>query len=395
MANESVDRMMTDLHSQPSPPFSVLIVEDSPEDRELYRRILNRNAGTFRLHEAASIDQGLDIVRQQRLDCIVLDFQLPDGDGIDFIHKYHDARTGNGAAIVMVTGRGSERTAVEVMKLGALDYITKSSILEGFFTQSILNAIERQHLKEEVSRYQQELERSYQALSEFTHTASHDLKAPLRHIVSYCNIIQEELADKLDKQGTEYVKRLGVNAQRLQKLVDDLLAYSEVANSREEKTSVDCNAILAEVLEVLEEPIRETKATVSVAPLPVINAFPVRMKQMFQNLISNALKYRSPERDPVITVKVKDKGNEYQFAIEDNGCGIETEFASVIFQAFKRLHTRDEIEGSGLGLSICRKITEMHGGGIWVESEPGKGSVFYFTIPKAEAHRNVLYGTTG
>lgn len=387
--------MMTELHPQPSPPFNVLIVEDSPEDRELYRRILTRNAGTFRLHEASSIDEGLEIVQRHPLDCIVLDFQLPDGDGIDFIHKYQDARLTNGAAIVMVTGRGSERTAVEVMKLGALDYITKSSILEGFFTQSILNAIERQHLKEEIVRYQQELERSYQALSEFTHTASHDLKAPLRHIVSYCNLIRDDFADKLDEKGGEYIKRLGVNAQRLQKLVDDLLAYSEVANSREEKTSVDCNTVLAEVLEVLEEPIRETKATVSVTPLPVIDAFPFRIKQLFQNLVSNALKYRSRDRNPVISVKVKDKGTEYQFAIEDNGCGIEPEFAGVIFQAFKRLHTRDEIEGSGLGLSICRKITEMHGGGIWVESDPGKGSVFYFTIPKPEVRRNALYGTTG
>jgi signal transduction histidine kinase len=387
--------MTTELHSQPSPPFNVLIVEDSPEDRELYRRILTRNAGTFRLYEASNIDEGLDLVQQHALDCIVLDFQLPDGDGIDFIHKYQDARLANGAAIVMVTGRGSERTAVEVMKLGALDYITKSSILEGFFTQSILNAIERQHLKEEIVRYQQELERSYQALSEFTHTASHDLKAPLRHIVSYCNLIREDFADKIDEKGAEYIKRLGINAQRLQKLVDDLLAYSEVANSREEKTTVDCNALLAEVLEVLEEPIRETKATINVASLPVITAFPFRIKQLFQNLISNAIKYRSRDRNPVISVKVKDKGNEYQFAIEDNGCGIEPEFSGVIFQAFKRLHTRDEIEGSGLGLSICRKITEMHGGGIWVESDPGKGSVFYFTIPKPEVRRNVLYGTTG
>jgi signal transduction histidine kinase len=384
---------MTELHAQPTPPFNVLIVEDSPEDRELYRRILMRNAGTFRLHEASNIDEGLDTAQRMPLDCIVLDYQLPDGDGIDFIHKYQDAKFGDGAAIVMVTGRGNERTAVEAMKLGALDYITKSSILEGFFTQSILNAIERQHLKGEIVRYQHELERSYQALSEFTHTASHDLKAPLRHIVSYCNLIQEDFAAKLDAKGLEYVKRLGVNAQRLQRLVDDLLAYSEVANSREEKSAVDCNAVVAEVIEMLEEPIRETGASITTANLPVITAFPLRMKQLFQNLISNALKYRSRERAPVIAIRAKDMGAEYQFAIEDNGCGIEQEHAGIIFQAFKRLHTRDEIEGSGLGLSICRKITEMHGGGIWVESEPGKGSIFYFTIPKPEVRRNLLYGT--
>ncbi len=385
--------MTSEIYSQPSPPFNVLIVEDSPEDRELYRRILNRNGGTFKLHEAVNIDEGLDVAQRQHLDCIVLDYQLPDGDGIDFIHKYQDTKLANGAAIVMVTGRGSERTAVEAMKLGALDYITKSSILEGFFTQSILNAIERQHLKEEIVRYQHELERSYQALSEFSHTASHDLKAPLRHIISYCNLIKEDFSSKLDAQGLEYIKRLSVNAARLQKLVDDLLAYSEAANSREEKASVDCNALVAEIVEVLEEPIRETKATINAPGLPVINAFPLRMKQLFQNLISNALKYRDASRPPVINIAVKDKGTEYQFSVADNGCGIEPEYANVIFQAFKRLHSRDEIEGSGLGLSICRKIVEMHGGTIWVESEPGKGSTFYFTIPKPEARRMPLYGT--
>ena len=384
--------MTSEFTSQPNPPFNVLIVEDSPEDRELYRRILSRNNGTFRLHEAANIDEGLEVAQRQHMDCIVLDYQLPDGDGIDFIHKYQDGGAASGAAIIMVTGRGSERTAVEAMKLGALDYITKNSILEGFFTQSILNAIERQHLKEEIGRYQRELERSYQALSEFSHTASHDLKAPLRHIVSYCNLIKEDFAEKLDAQGLEYIKRLSVNAQRLQRLVDDLLAYSEATNAREEKGQVDCNTLMAEAIEVLEEPIEETKATVNAPGLPVITAFPLRMKQLFQNLLSNALKYRSPERAPVITVRSKDMGAEYQFAFEDNGLGIEPEHAGIIFQAFKRLHTRDEIEGSGLGLSICRKIVEMHGGNIWVESEPGKGAVFYFTIPKPEARRAPLYG---
>jgi light-regulated signal transduction histidine kinase (bacteriophytochrome) len=144
---------------------------------------------------------------------------------------------------------------------------------------------------------------------------------------------------------------------------------------------------------VLEEPIRDTKATIQAANLPVLTAFPMRMKQLFQNLVSNAIKYRSPDRPPVITVTARDKGNEYQFSVEDNGVGIEPEYANVIFQAFKRLHTRDEIEGSGLGLSICRKIIEMHGGAIWVESDPGKGSTFYFTIPKPEVRRAQMYGT--
>jgi signal transduction histidine kinase len=384
---------MPELHRQPAPPFKVLIVEDSPEDRELYRRMLKRHGSTFQVFEATNVDDGLRLAEEQPMDCIILDYQLPDGDGLDFIHKYQQSKYARSAAIVMVTGRGSERTAVEAMKLGALDYITKSSILEGFFTQSVLNAVERQHLKEEVVRYQQELERSYQALSEFTHTASHDLKAPLRHIGSYCQIILEEYGDKLGDKGAEYVRRLGVNAKRLQALVDDLLAYSEAMNAKEEKVPVDCGAVVAEVLESFEEPVKESGAKIVATNLPVVTAGPLRMKQMFQNLISNALKYRSPDRDLVVTVSAEDKGSEYLFSVADNGLGIDPAHRTTIFQPFKRLHSRDEIEGTGLGLSICRKIAEIHQGRIWVDSEPGKGSVFYFTIPKPEARRFPLYRT--
>ena len=384
---------MAELNSQPRPPFKILIVEDSPEDRELYRRMLKRNGNTFQIHEAANLDEGLQLAQGQKMDCIILDYQLPDGDGIDFIHKYQEQGRQGNAAIIMVTGRGSERTAVEAMKLGALDYITKSSILEGFFTQSVLNAIERQHLKEEIVRYQQELERSYRTLSEFTHTASHDLKAPLRHIGSYCDLIREEFADKLGEKGAQYVARLGVNAKRMQLLVDDLLAYSEAMNVKEEWVLVDCKAVVAEVLEMHEETIRETGAAVTVGALPDIMGYPLRMKQLFQNLISNAFKYRNPARPLKVLVKGEDRGAEYLFSVEDNGQGIDQEYLGVIFQPFKRLHTRDEIEGTGLGLSICRKITDMHGGRIWVESEPGKGSVFYFTILKREERRMPLYGT--
>jgi light-regulated signal transduction histidine kinase (bacteriophytochrome) len=164
-------------------------------------------------------------------------------------------------------------------------------------------------------------------------------------------------------------------------------------NAKEEKVPVDCGAVVAEVLESFEEPVKESGAKIVATNLPVVTAGPLRMKQMFQNLISNALKYRSPDRDLVVTVSAEDKGSEYLFSVADNGLGIDPAHRTTIFQPFKRLHSRDEIEGTGLGLSICRKIAEIHQGRIWVDSEPGKGSVFYFTIPKPEARRFPLYRT--
>lgn len=365
-------------------PIRILIVEDNPEDRELYRRILDRSKGVFQIYEAANVAEGLKIIKQNDMDCILLDYKLPDGDGIDFIHACREmALTGN-AAIVMVTGQGSEKTAVEAMKMGALDYITKNTILEGYFTQSILNAVERAQLKREILRYQQDLVRSNRALSEFTHTASHDLKAPLRHIISYCEVIRDELSGKMGKEVDEYTKRLIVNARRMQQLVDDLLAYSEAINAKSEKEPVDCNSVLAEVMETLEEVIRESKAAIKAENLPQhVMSHPLQLRQVFQNLISNAIKYRGKET-PVIVVRGEERDKDFVLSFTDNGSGIPKEHQESIFEAFKRLHSRDEIEGSGLGLSICRKIIEAQGGKIWVESEPGKGSTFYFTLPKQQ-----------
>ncbi len=367
-------------HISSERPLKILIVEDNPEDREAYQRILKRSFADIEILEAESVRQGLALSATNDPDCILLDYQLPDGNGIDFIRIYLDT-TSPRAAIIMVTGQGSEMTAAEVMKLGALDYITKSSIMEGYFVQNVMNAIERAHLKEMVEKYQQELALSNKSLSEFTHTVSHDLKAPLRHISSYCELLNQECADKLGPDGRKYVSRLIVNTARLQRLIDDLLAYSLTLHAEAKMAHVDCAKILSEITEDLEEVIRENQAVITVQKLPTIWACPLRIKQVFQNLIDNSIKYRS-DHPPLITITCEDRGSDYLFSVRDNGCGIEEEYRQTIFEAFKRQHMQDEVEGSGLGLSICRKVVDMHSGRIWVEQNPDGGSLFRFTIPK-------------
>jgi len=361
--------------------IKILIVEDDAVDRAAYRRVFSRNDG-FTILESDNVQEGLDLMRREAPDCILLDYRLPDGSGIDFITRCQQGASEGAAAIIMVTGQGSEQTAVEAMKLGAVDYITKEEVADGVLLRNILSAIERTQLKNAVQHYQQQLEKSYGALSEFTHTASHDLKAPLRHIISYCELIRDEFGERLGEEGVQYTARLIVNARRLQRLVDDLLAYSEALNTIEEKEYVDVDGIAAEIIEFLEETIAEHKATVTVEALPRIYAYPLRIKQLLQNLVSNALKYKS-DAAPVIRITCEDKGHEYLFSVADNGLGIEDEHKEMIFESFKRLHSRDKIEGSGLGLSICKKIINMHNGRIWVESTAGKGSTFFFTIPRA------------
>ncbi len=361
--------------------YKVLVVEDNPNDRALYKRILGRSDVAFDIYEAENVREGLAMSSKREVDCVLLDYMLPDADGIDFIRSSQEDGLEMNAAIVMVTGQGNEKTAVEAMKLGAIDYITKNSVMEGFFVQSILNAIERADLKRQVRQYQEELEKSYMALSDFTHTVSHDLKAPLRRIIQYCDILKDEVGDKLGIEGTNYVNRLSVNAGRMQTLVSDLLNYSQTVNAQEDKVDLDFEKIIDEIVEEMKIHIEENNVTIVADGLPVVPAYPVRIRELFQNLIENAIKYRG-ESDPTISISCKEEPDGYLFSVRDNGRGIEEEYHERVFKEFERLHTQEEIEGSGLGLSICRKVVEAHGGKIWVESQPDHGSTFKFMVSK-------------
>lgn len=364
----------------PDEPLKVLVIEDSEEDRELYRRLLEKNSDIqFTIYETDNAKEGLELSKKNRPDCIILDYQLPDGTGMDFIQSFK--HNGGATAIVMVTGQGNERTAVEALHLGAVDYITKESIPDGFFIQSIMNAIERARLKNQVVQYQRELEKTNQALSEFAHTVSHDLKAPLRHITSYCDLLKEDAKEQLDGKKMEYISRMSVNVRRMQRMIDDLLIYSRVIHSREEKREVALNLVFQEVVEELDPAIKASGAHITSDPLPLVKTYPVRIRQLFQNLIGNALKYRG-EKTPEISVHCVDKGAYYLLSFEDNGIGIEEKHLKNIFKPFERLHSQEQIEGTGLGLSICKKVVEMHNGRIWAESTPGEGSVFKVSLPK-------------
>lgn len=364
--------------------YKVLLVEDGPEDREMYKRLLGKSAGArFTTSEAGSVADAKRMTDSDDYDCYVVDYNLPDADGIEFIrYLMDDADRRHGRAIVMVTGQGSEEIAVEALKMGADDYITKKNISDGVFVRPLLNAIERAQLTSKILHYQNELERSNRELSDFTHTASHDLKAPLRRIISYCDILNEEAAPRLQDEDKKILERMQLNARRMQQLIDGLLSYSLIQYEKEEKATCDLNILLSELIDEFEPQIAECKAVIHAGRLPVLRAYPLRMRQLFSNLLSNALKYRS-SRVPDITITANSNGDIYTFYVKDNGCGISPEFHRDIFHDFKRLHSNDDIEGTGLGLPICRKIVEMHGGKIWVESMPDDGATFIFTIRSA------------
>lgn len=239
--------------------------------------------------------------------------------------------------------------------------------------------VERKQAEKEIKRYATDLKISNDELQQFAYVASHDLQEPLRMISSYLQLIEYRYKDKLDKDADEFIAYAVDGAKRLQNLIDGLLEYSRVGTKGKSFELVDCGFILEQALINLKVAIAESGTLITHDPLPTVLADSTQIVQLFQNLIGNAIKFRGKETLRVhISAELKE--NEWVFSLRDNGVGIESQYRERIFNIFQRLHGR-EYSGTGIGLAICKRIAERHGGRIWVESEPGKGSTFYFTIP--------------
>lgn len=228
-----------------------------------------------------------------------------------------------------------------------------------------------------------DLQRSNRELEQFAYVASHDLQEPLRTITSYAQLLGQRYQDKLDEKADKYIHYIVDGSTRMQQLINDLLAYSRVGTRGKEFQVIDMNVVVKQAKENLKILIAEKQVLIITNPLPVIKADVTQLIQLFQNLLSNAIKF-CQESTPQIEISSIKQGDEYLFSVRDNGIGIDREYAERIFIIFQRLHTRKEYPGTGIGLAICKRIVERHGGNIWVKSEIGKGATFYFTIPLIE-----------
>jgi signal transduction histidine kinase len=226
----------------------------------------------------------------------------------------------------------------------------------------------------------EELARSNADLQQFVYVASHDLKEPLRMVASYTQLLARRYQGKLDSDADEFIRYAVDGANRMQLLINDLLTYSRVTVQDKVFEEVDCNSVLEEVLSDLRVAVEESRAVVTRDPLPRVMADRVQLGQLFQNLIGNAIKFHGKEA-PQVYLSAERRPTEWLFSVRDNGVGLDPEYAERIFVIFQRLHNREEYPGTGIGLAICKKIVERHGGRIWVVSQTGQGATFYFTLP--------------
>jgi PAS domain S-box-containing protein len=243
-----------------------------------------------------------------------------------------------------------------------------------------IDITERRKTEEDMARLLSELQRSNKELEQFAYIASHDLQEPLRMIASYVQLLEQKYKGRLDEKADKYIYFAVDGALRMQNLIEALLAYSRVTTRGAPFDPVDTNLVFTHVVVNLSAVIKENHAVVTKDPLPTVRGDEAQLAQLFQNLIGNAIKFRKPDTPPLVHVSAKKARKQWAFSVRDNGIGMEAKYFDRIFQIFQRLHTHAEYPGTGIGLAICKRIVERHGGRIWLESAPGEGTTFFFTL---------------
>jgi signal transduction histidine kinase len=360
----------------------VLHIEDNELDAELVAEALRK--GGF-LVSAVVVQTEPEFERQLQLhlpEVVIAGYNLPHWRGMEAVEVLR--HRGLDIPLILVSGALGDVTAVECIKQGATDYVLKDGLAR--LPEAVHRALEekrmlrlRRQAEKDLARKVEELARSNADLAQFAHVASHDLQEPLRMVASYTQLLAERYRGRLDEEADKFIGYACEGAVRMQSLIKDLLAFSEVGRDDAGKCT-NCDALVEEVLLNLAPAIRDSSAVVTHGPLPVVRADRWQMARVFQNLIGNAIKFRGEEA-PVISVQAKREGEQWMFRISDNGIGIAPQYAEKIFVVFQRLHTRTDYPGNGIGLAICKKIIEHYGGRIWVEAHAGHGSIFKFTLP--------------
>lgn len=389
-------------------PKKILAVDDSETYLQQIAEALR--ADGYEMVLARSGEEALELLAVQPVDCILLDLVMPGIGGRETCKRIKDAQVMRDIPIVMLTGVEDRNAMIEGLSAGADDYIAKSSDLELLRARVLAqirrkqfqdeNRIIREHLlrkeKEEAERHSEvleiraaELKQSNDDLQQFAYIAAHDLQEPLRTISSFTQLLAQRYKGKLGADADEFISFAVDGAHRMQSLIQGVLDYCRVGTAGKEFSEISSEDVLEQALGNLRNAIEGSGAAVTHDPLPMVSADKVQLMQLFQNVVGNAIKYRGAEQPRVHVAARKNGSHEWIFSIRDNGLGIEPQYFEKIFLMFQRLHGRGEFSGTGIGLTVCKKIAERHGGRMWVESATGKGSTFYIALPeRGETHEH-------
>ncbi len=412
-------------------PTTILVVNNCCSDLKLISQVLKSQG--FKILVANNGFSAISLAEKSIPDLILLDTIMPELDGLETCQRLKSNSKTQNIPIIFITETTDIETKIRGLKLGALDYITKpfdeketlARIETQLKIQQMRLVLQRQnkqlqkeivqrkkteqqrrniqakerelnykleqkvaertaelvHTTKELEASNQELKRSNAELESFAYAVSHDLKAPLRSIKMFAQLLAQEYQELLQGQPQEYLGYITSSAEQMENLIHDLLAYSRAGKNEQTWIPVSLEDLVSKSVRNLEATIREHRAIVKIGNLPTLMVNPTEITQLFQNLISNGIKF-CREQQPVIEIGAVCDGDNWQFFVKDNGIGIDSKYHRKIFQVFKRLHSEDDYPGTGIGLSICEKIVKHHDGKIWLESAPNQGSNFYFTLPK-------------
>jgi two-component system sensor histidine kinase/response regulator len=333
----------------------------------------------------SSAAQALSALRNKSFDLLLTDLMMPETDGIGLLNMALKIDP-NIVGIVM-TGQGTIDTAVQAMQAGALDYIRKPfklSVILPVLTRALAVRqlrLDKAVLERRVRERTAELEIANRELEAFAHSVSHDLRAPLRHLEAYMNIVLMDFSTQIPAEAQNLLNQSLSSAKRMGQLIEDLLRLSRLGQQPLGKVHVNVAALVMEVLAELRKDQQDRQIEITVGELGECDADEALLKQVFINLLSNALKFTRPKAGARIEVFSTPETRETIYTIRDNGVGFDMQYAEKLFGVFERLHPSDQFEGTGVGLSLVQRIVQRHGGRVWAHAEPDKGATFSFSIP--------------
>jgi signal transduction histidine kinase len=380
-----------DAPAQPTSSGTILIVDDMPANLEVVTNHLERQG--YRAVVALSGDEGIERAEYVQPDLILLDVMMPGIDGFEICRRLKASERTRAIPVIFMTALADTTDKLAGFAAGAVDYVTKplngAEVLARIESHLALYALRRQlaaqnaQLQQEIAvraETQAALQRSNTEFEQLAYVASHDMQEPLRKIASYLQLLSQRYQGELDADADEFIGYAVDGAKRMQALINDLLAFSRVGTKAKPFASTDCRQIVRTALADLQFAIEDSGARIEVGELPTVMGDATQLSQLFRNLLSNAIKFHRDE-PPVVRVVAEPAGACWRFAVSDNGIGIAAEYFERIFVIFQRLHGRGQYAGTGIGLAICKKIVERHGGQIEVRSVEGEGSTFAFTLP--------------